>query len=112
MFSLLSAEWGLVLTQVLAAGGDEDGWGNIGWIFLFSGIVFYGIQYTRYRNTDKRHYHEKETEALRVKETGGDQFVQARKGLKNKTMQGANHRAVRGARAANTKIMGIEIPKF
>lgn len=79
-----------------ASAGDDEGWGGIGIIFLFSGIVFYTIMYLRYRNTDKRHHHEKETEAERVNEVANDQFIEKRKGLSNSRMRNANETSVRG----------------
>ncbi len=86
----------LPVAQVLAAdGGDEDGRG-LGLLFLLAGPVFYGIIYMRYRNSDKRHHHESETEATALEMREDDAFVQSRKGLSNSSMQGANHTAVRG----------------
>jgi hypothetical protein len=83
-------------SNVLAAdGGDDDGRG-LGLLFLLAGPVFYWIIYMRYRNSDKRHHHESETEASIHDMQVEDAFVQSRKGLSNSSMQGANHEAVRG----------------
>jgi len=87
----------LPAAQVLAASGssDEDARG-FGLLFLLAGPVFYGIIYMRYRNSDKRHRHEAETEAATHEMRVSDTFVQSRKGLSNSKMQGANHNDVRG----------------
>lgn len=82
--------------EVLASSGDDDG-GNIGLLFLLAGPAFYALIYFRYRNTHRRHKHEKETEAEVHDMQAGDHFVRRRTGLKSSTMSGANHKAVRGA---------------
>jgi len=86
----------LTTSEVLAADGGDDDAGGLGLLFLLAGPVFYGIIFMRYRNSDKRHKHESETQAEVVDLTGDDQFVQSRKGLSSSAMQGANHRAVKG----------------
>ncbi|MBH0115286.1 hypothetical protein I6E52_00320 [Salinibacterium sp. NG253] len=91
--TLLAVESG----QILAAGSSDDDSGGLGLVFLLSGFVFYSAIYFRYRNTDKRHGHESETEATMVNMQEHDEFVKARKGLSNRRMSGANNTAVRGA---------------
>jgi hypothetical protein len=84
---------------VLAAGDSGDGDPRMFGLILFaSGFVFYGLVYLRYRNTDKRHHHESETEARILDVQAWDQFVELKKGVKNARMRGANNREVRGAR--------------
>ena len=82
--------------QLLAASGDDGDGRSIGLVFLLAGPLFYWIQYRRYRNSDKRHHHESETEASTHDMKGSDEFVQARKGLSNSKMKGANYKDVRG----------------
>ena len=84
-------------TIELLASSDEDGFGNLGLILLLAGPAFYALIYFRYRNTHRRHKHEKETEAEVDNLQAGDHFVQRRTGLSNSTMAGANHKDVRGA---------------
>src|SRR5690606_14480659 len=82
---------------VLAAGDSGDGDPRMFGLILFaSGFVFYGLVYLRYRNTDKRHHHESETEARILDVQAWDQFVELKKGVKNARMRGANNREVRG----------------
>ncbi|QAV69273.1 growth/differentiation factor [Salinibacterium sp. UTAS2018] len=92
------AVWMAESGQLLAAGSSDDDSGGLGLVFLLSGFVFYSAIYFRYRNTDKRHSHESETEATMVNMKEKDDFVQSKKGLTNRRMSGANNRAVRGAR--------------
>jgi len=86
------------LADVLVAAGssDDDGRG-IGLLFLLAGPVFYAIIYMRYRNSNKRHHHEAETEAATHEMRVSDTYVQARKGLSSSKMRGANFKDVRGS---------------
>ncbi|WP_062213858.1 hypothetical protein [Demequina oxidasica] len=85
--------------QVLASGGSSgDDGGFIGFIFLLSGFAFYALMYFRYRNADKRHRHESETEATLLNMKKGDTFVRSKTGMSNSRMSGANSHEVRGAR--------------
>lgn len=90
--------------QVLASGSDGDGISSLGFIFLFSGFVFYGIVYFKYRNTDKRHGHESETQAAMLNVRADDRFVKSMKGLSNAKMKGANNREVRARQAAQNPL--------
>lgn len=85
------------VTQVLVASGSSDDGGNIGLLFLASGFVFYGIVYFMYRNVDKRHKHESETEATLHNLQERDTFVKSLKRLSQREMAGANNRDVRGS---------------
>lgn len=82
--------------QVMAASDEEDARG-IGLLFLLAGPAFYALIYFRYRNSHKRHHHEKETEASTHDMRASDTFVRRLTGLRNRTMRGANHKEVRGA---------------
>lgn len=84
-------------TQVLIASGSSDDGGNFGLVFLASGFIFYGVVYFMYRNVDKRHKHESETEASLHNVQERDTFVRSMTGLTNRRMSGANEGAVRGA---------------
>lgn len=85
--------------QILAGSGSDDGASNLAFLFLFSGFVFYGVVYFKYRNVDKRHGHESETASELHNVRAGDRYVRSLKGLSNAKMKGANNRAV-GARGA------------
>ena len=57
--------------------------------------------YARYRNQGARHTYEKDTKNQMSNLKSVDNFIKARKGLSNSTMNGANNKVVRGS---NTKI--------
>ncbi len=96
---LTFAVWATAHGQVLAASSSsEDEGGGLGLLFLASGFVFYAVIYLRYRNVDKRHRHESETEATLHNMVEHDQFVKSKKGLSQREMAGANNTDVRGAR--------------
>jgi len=84
-------------TEVLAAGSSDDDSGLLGYVLFASGFVFYAYVFIRYRNTDKRHSHESETEASLANMKEKDEFVKARRGLTNRRLRGANNTAVHGA---------------
>ncbi len=82
---------------ILASSDSSSGDARLfGLLFFLSGFVFYGLMYARYRNSDKRHRHEAETEAQMVDVRVWDQQVDTQKGVKHSKMKGANNREVRG----------------
>lgn len=88
--------------EIAASGGyvlaDSDSEGNfLPFLLFLSGFVFYGYVFLRYRNADKRHRHEKETEAQLHNVLARDEFIRTRTGLSNSKMSDANHRSVRGS---------------
>lgn len=85
---------------ILADGDSEGGAGTLGLIFLLSGPLFYGYVFLRYRNTDKRHHHERETEAAMLDVKAVDNHVQTLTGVSHSRMRGANNHEVR-AKANN-----------
>lgn len=91
---------GLVTTASgIVAASSSSSSGDVGWIpllFLLTGPVFFFYQYRRYRNTDKRHYHETETLSEVADVQGVDQPVRHVTGATHSRMQGANEREVRG----------------
>lgn len=94
-----SAELAAAATNVFAQ-SESSGtdFSNFGVIFLASGFVFYGIVYLRYRNVNKRHGHETETEATVHNMRAEDHLVKSLKGLSNSRIAGENGDEVRGAR--------------
>lgn len=89
------------LGQVIVASGHSSSSGGdprlFGALLFLSGFIFYGAVVRRYRNTDKRHLHESETEATMLGVRGVDQQVNTLKGVKNSRMEGANNHEVRGS---------------
>ena len=88
-----------LLGQLVVASGDSSSGDPrlFGLALFLSGFVFYGAMYARYRNTDKRHRHESETEARMLDVRAVDQHVDTQKGVKHSRMKGANNTEVRGA---------------
>lgn len=85
-------------SMVLASGGDSEGdIRYLGLLLLLSGFIFYGVVYLRYRNTDKRHRHESETEARMLEVRAADHHVDTKKGVRHSRMKGANNGDVRGS---------------
>lgn len=97
MITNLAAELAAA-AHVFADSSSDGNIGDIGYVFLLSGFVFYGAIYLRYRNTNKRHEHESETEATMHNVRTVDNFNRRLTGLSNSKMKGANNRDVRGAR--------------
>jgi hypothetical protein len=65
-------------------------------VLCLSGFVFYTWVYLRYRNTDKRHHHEKETATKIENIRRYDQFVEHRKRLSHSRMKDSNDTYVEG----------------
>lgn len=72
---------------------DDNNWP---WLFLLSGIIYFWIMYTRYRNSGARHSHETETKTNMTNLKEYDKFVKKRRRLDNSTMEGANNTKVTG----------------
>jgi len=66
------------------------------WLFLFAGIIYFFIMFTRYRNNDARHKHELETKKKIDNLRKVDQLVKRRTGLTNSKIEGANNTRVSG----------------
>ena len=66
------------------------------WIFLLSGLVYFFIIFTRYRNSNARHKYETETKTKISNLRKVDKYIQSRKGLTNSKMPGANNNRVVG----------------
>lgn len=72
---------------------------NARWLFLLSGLVFFGVMYMRYRNAGARHTYEKETKRNMSNLRSVDQFMESRFGLSNASLEGANSTDLKGANA-------------
>lgn len=84
---------------VVASSHHSSGDGDprlLGLVFFISGFLFYGVMYLRYRNSDKRHNYESETEAKMLDVRAADQQIDTNLGVKNSRMKGANNHEVRG----------------
>lgn len=88
---------GVLGQTVLASSSSSEGDPRLfGLLFFVSGFAFYGFMYLRYRNSDKRHRHEAETEARMLNVRAWDQQVDTQKGVSHSRMKGANNHEVRG----------------
>ena len=65
-------------------------------LFLLSGIIYFLVNYFRYRNSNARHYHERETKSKMFGLRKIDNFIKRQKGLSNSRMSGANNTKVSG----------------
>jgi hypothetical protein len=75
---------------------DSDEVALVPLVLCLSGFVFYTWVYLRYRNTDKRHHHEKETATAIENIQRYDQFVEHRKRLSKSSMKDSNDTFVEG----------------
>jgi transcription elongation factor Elf1 len=87
--SVLVEIFGVLLTLLTMPfiGSDSE----YSWLFSLSGFAFFAYFLFRYRNSNARHYHEKETKATMENVRKVDQLVQRRTGLTNTRMSGANN---------------------
>ncbi len=66
------------------------------WLFMFLGIIYFFIIFSKYRNSSARHNYETETSKTTTNIRKVDNFIQSKKGLANPTMEGANNTKVNG----------------
>jgi len=76
---------------------DSDDYSYVVLALLLSGPIFFAIMYTRYRNTDKRHSHEKETKAEISELRQYDNFVECKTRQNSSMISGANSTRVEGS---------------
>lgn len=95
--SLLSAAVDLIVASSHHASSSSSGNGEwLPLLFLLTGPAFFMYQYSRYRNKNKRHHHERETLSEIANMQAMDQFAQRVTNSRNSRMSGANEREVRG----------------
>jgi len=81
-----------MLSEIVAAtSGSSDGVANFGFVFLLSGFIFYGLMFMRYRNINRRHHHETETEVDTANARNEDRKVDSVRGATSRRMRGANN---------------------
>ena len=71
-------------------------------IFLLAGIVFFFINYMRYRNSNARHHYETETKKKMFNLRKVDNLIKHENGLSNSRMSGANNTNVSGKNISET----------
>ncbi len=85
-----------ILIEVLAILGMIVIDWDYDFIFLFAGIIYFMIIYSRYRNSGARHKYELETKREMTNLRQVDNFIRTETGLSNATMHGANNRQLSG----------------
>lgn len=71
-------------------------------IFLLAGIIYFFINYMRYRNSNARHHYETETKKKLFNLRKVDNLVKHEKGLSNSRMTDANNTRVSGKNISET----------
>jgi len=64
------------------------------WIFLLTGLIYFFIMYSRYRNQGARHKYELETKRKISNIQSEDRLVRRKTGLTNSRIEGANNTSV------------------
>ncbi len=77
-------------------------------VFLLAGILYFFINYMRYRNSNARHHHETETNKKMFNIKKVDNFIKHEKGLSNSRMQGANNTKVSGQNISETVLNSLK----
>ena len=84
-----------IIAMLMTKTDDESSWP---YLFLLSGIIYFMIIYTKYRNTGARHNHETETKSKMSNLRELDRFVKNRKRVKQSKIDGANNTRVGGSK--------------
>jgi hypothetical protein len=88
----------LIIAAVAASEKSDSELGVFAPMLLcLAGFIYYAMIFSRYRNTDKRHGHEKETTASVLNMQQYDQLVEHRTNLRNSTLSGRNEMQIEGA---------------
>lgn len=74
------------------------------WIFLLVGFIYFFVMYSKYRNTNARHYHELETKKEMFNLRKEDRLIKRQTGLSNAQMNGANNMRVSGKSVGETMV--------
>ena len=84
------------LVEILGIIGAVEIDSDFSWFFLLTGIIYFMIMYSRYRNKGARHLHETETKKTMSNVQCADNFIKHEKGLSNSRINGANNNNVSG----------------
>lgn len=77
------------------------------WLFWLVGIVYFLVNYFRYRNSNARHHHETETKKKIRNIQKKDVLIRHITGLSNSRMAGANNTRVSGQSSMNKFINAV-----
>lgn len=64
------------------------------WLFLFVGIIYFFLMFSKYRNQGARHRHELETKKKIENLRKVDKYITQRQRLRNSKMSGANNKSI------------------
>jgi hypothetical protein len=84
-------------TPVFASDGEGDA-ASLLLLILLAGPIFFFAQYTRYRNYDKRHYHEKDTRSEITNIKKSDDLSEKRTRTSDRKLPGCNASVVEGSK--------------
>jgi len=86
------------------------------WIFLIPGVVYFAVQFTKYRNSNARHTYELETKTEMSNVREFDVMVDTKRKLSSPRMFGSNNKIVHGkgktSEVVDKLISGTELGKF
>ena len=71
-------------------------------LFSIIGPIFYGIKYSKYRNSSARHNYESVTPSEITNLQAQDELIKHERGLDNSTMNGANNKRIEGEKTSIT----------
>lgn len=92
-----------ILAFIVMLFADLDGYEIF---LLLAGIIYFFVMKMKYRNSNARHYHEKETKMQMFNLEEYDRFIRRETGLSNSKMLGANNTRVIGDKMAS-KIVNV-----
>ena len=81
------------------------------WIFLLAGFIYFFVMHIRYRNSNARHYHEKETKRNMSNLRKVDNLIKHQKRLTNSMIANANNEKVSGQSFSENIINNFNIFK-
>ncbi|MCL2110126.1 hypothetical protein FWH30_00870 [Microgenomates group bacterium] len=81
---------------------DSEDEGGGAWILLLAGPAFYGIMTLKYRNSDKRHVYERETETTITNIKKSDTLIESRKKTTDSRLPGHNADELAGSAIAGS----------
>ena len=87
------------LIAMLFTYSDDNNWP---WLFLLSGVLYFLIIYGKYRNSEARHNHEKDTKTNMSNLVKSDKLVRREKRLSDSKIKGANNTMVNGSLNSST----------
>lgn len=87
-----------LIGAILINNSDSDS--NYGWLLLLIGIIYFFAIKNKYRNSQARHAHEKETKKNVTNLRKVDNLIRRKTRLKNSYMNGSNNTQIKGGNSA------------